>query len=133
MIRKNIYFSFALLIAVSLVFYSFKNDEKIFVKTELYFGQSRNDSGNVLVEEWQAFEDTVISKTFSNGSTIHDANGKWMNEYGTVISEKTKVVVLINEMNPEVSAQIDSLREKYKRYYWQSSVLRVDQKVDISF
>src|SRR5688572_25000938 len=98
MSRQKIFISILVLISVSIVFSSFRNDEKIFVKTELYFGQSRNDSGNVLQEEWQAFEDTVITKTFSNGLTIHDANGKWMNEYGTLISEKTKVVVLINKM-----------------------------------
>jgi len=50
-----------------------------------------------------------------------------------VISEKSKVVVLINEMTPGVSAQIDSVREKYRRYHHQTAVLRVDQKVKISF
>lgn len=133
MSKQKIFTSIFLLIAVSFVFYSFKNDEKTFVKTELYFGLSRNDSGLVTEEEWQAFEDTVITLAFPNGSTTHDTKGKWRNEYGTVISEKSKVVVLINELAPDVSVQVNNLREKYKRYHHQTAVLRVDQKVEISF
>jgi phenylpropionate dioxygenase-like ring-hydroxylating dioxygenase large terminal subunit len=113
--------------------YSFKNDDRTFVKTELYFGLSRNDSGFVAEDEWLAFEDTVITLAFPNGSTTHDTKGKWRNEYGVVISEKSKMVALINEMTPDVSAQIDSVREKYKRYHHQTAVLRVDHKVEISF
>ncbi len=131
--KQKIFISVLVFIAVSFVFYSFKNDDKTFVKTELYFGQSHNDSGEVMQAEWQAFADTVITAYFPNGSTTLEASGRWLNEYGTVISEKSKVVVLINEMTPDVSAGIDSVREKYKRYHHQTAVLRVDQKVEISF
>jgi hypothetical protein len=121
------------MIILSLVFLAFRYDEKTYVKTELYFGLSRNDSGYVTGSEWQAFEDTVIAVTFPNGSTSFEANGKWMNEYGIAVSEKSKMIVLINELTPELSARIDTVREKYKRYHSQSAVLRVDQKVEISF
>ena len=122
-----------MLAAFSFILYSFKNDEKAFVKTELYFGQSRNDSGEVAAEEWRAFSDTVITAYFPNGSTTIEASGRWMEQSGRIISERSKLVVLINEMSPDVSAQIDSVREKYKRYHHQDAVLRVDQKVEISF
>lgn len=118
---------------VSLLFYSFKNDEKQYVKTELYFGLSRNDSGIVTQDEWLAFEDTVITTLFPYGSTVFESNGKWMNENGFIISERSKMVTLINELTPKLSAQIDTLRERYKRYHHQSSVIRVDQKVEVSF
>lgn len=131
--RRKIYLSIALVLTVSFLFYSFRNDDKISVKTELYFGQSRNDGGEVTPEEWQAFADTVITAYFPNGSTTFDAGGRWMNGYGAVISERSKMVVLINEMAPDISARIDSVREKYKRYHHQDAVLRVDQRVEISF
>lgn len=133
MSKQKFLVSFLILVIVSAFFYSFKNDEITYVKTELYFGLSRNDSGYISLDEWQSFHDTVITQSFQNGSTTMDANGRWLNEYGTVISENSKVVVLINEMNPDISAKIDSLREKYKRYHHQSAVLRVDQKVEVSF
>jgi len=72
MSKQKVYISIFLLTFVSVLFSSFKNDEKSFVKTELYFGLSRNDSGYVAEEEWQAFEDAVITLAFPNGSTTHD-------------------------------------------------------------
>jgi hypothetical protein len=131
--KQKFFVSLLILAGISMMFYSFKNDESSWVKTELYFGLSRNDSGYVTWEEWQSFHDTVITRAFQSGSTTFEANGRWLNEFGIVISENSKVVVLINEMNPDVSAKIDSLREKYKRYHHQSAVLRVDQKVEVSF
>lgn len=133
MAKQKLFAAVFVIGVVSLLFYSFKNDEKQYVKTELYFGLSRNDSGVVTQDEWLAFEDTVIATLFPYGSTVFESNGKWMNESGVIISERSKMVTLINELTPELSAQIDTLRERYKRYHHQSSVMRIDQKVEVSF
>jgi hypothetical protein len=133
MAKQKLFAAVFVIGVISLLFYSFKNDEKQYMKTELYFGLSRNDSGVVTQDEWLAFEDTVIATLFPYGSTIFESNGKWMNESGVIISERSKLVTLINELTPELSAKIDTLRERYKRYHHQTSVMRVDQRVEVSF
>jgi hypothetical protein len=103
------------------------------VKTELYFGLSKNTGGYVSQEEWDAFEDSVIVKIFSSGSTTLEAKGRWMNENGDVIKENSKLVIALNEMTPELSEKIDLIREKYKKSFNQSSVLRIDYRTNASF
>ena len=125
-----------MLISVSL-FYSFRikdnGEGDKWTKTELYFGMSKNSGGNVSAEEWNAFEDSVIIKVFSAGSTTIDSKGRWLNENGDVIKENSKMVIAVNIMTPELSAAIDTVREKYKRYFDQSSVLRIDHEAAVSF
>jgi hypothetical protein len=125
-----------LLISVSL-FYSFRikdnGEGDKWTKTELYFGMSKNSGGYVSTEEWNAFEDSVIVKVFSAGSTTIDSKGRWLNENGDVIKESSKLVMAVNKMTPELSAEIDTVREKYKRYFDQSSVLRIEYEASVSF
>ncbi len=103
------------------------------VKTELYFGLAKNTGGYVSQEEWDAFEDSVIVKVFSSGSTTLEGKGRWLNENGDVIKENSKLVIAVNEMTPNLSEKINSIREKYKKYFDQSSVLRIDYKANVSF
>jgi hypothetical protein len=122
-----------LLLTLGGAFAAFSSKENNYVKTELYFGQSKNSGGIVSEVEWNAFEDSVIVKVFSSGSTTFETRGRWLNENNDIIKENSRVVMAVNKMTPELSAQIDSIREKYKKYFSQSSVLRIDQAADVSF
>lgn len=136
MAGKKLIYTILFILAV-LSFYSFiikstaENDK--WTKTELYFGMSKNTGGSVSTEEWNAFEDSVIVKVFSAGSTTIDSKGRWLNENGDVIKESSKIVIAVNKMTPELSAAIDTVREKYKRYFDQSSVLRIEYEAGVSF
>lgn len=102
-------------------------------KTELFFGLSKSNGEIISNQDWQAFADSVIAKTFSEGSTLIDARGQWRNEDGKIISEPSKVLILISRISTARSKQIDLVREKYKKYFQQSSVLRVDGLVSAEF
>lgn len=104
-----------------------------FTKTELFFGLSVPDGTKVTAQQFQAFSDTVIAKSFSEGSTIFDAKGQWLGNNGVLVSEDTKVVIVLNKMTPETSRKIDEIREKYKKYFKQEAVLRIDAKVKGAF
>ena len=104
-----------------------------YVKTELYFGLSKNTGGYVTQEEWDAFEDSVIVKVFSSGSTTLQSRGRWLNENGDIIKEDSKIVIAVNEMTPELSGKINTIRDKYRKYFDQSSVLRIDYNAEVSF
>lgn len=103
------------------------------IKTELFFGLSKKTGGYVTQDEWNAFEDSVIVKVFSSGMTTIEGKGRWINENGDVIKENSRIVVALNQMTPELNEQIDTIREKYKKYFDQSSVLRVDCKAEAGF
>ena len=54
-------------------------------KTELYFGLSKLDGSIIALKDFQAFADTVIAKTFAEGSTLIDAHGQWLGQDGNLV------------------------------------------------
>jgi len=82
---------------------------------------------------WQAFADTVIAKTFPEGSTIIDGQGQWPGHNGKLVSEPSKILIVLSKLTPERSQQIESIREKYKKYYQQEAVMRVDEQLKVAF
>ncbi len=50
-----------------------------------------------------------------------------------IVREESRLAIFIIKMNDSLSAQIDTVRAKYKRYFNQSSVLRTDQLINASF
>lgn len=133
MTKKQILSILLIAASAAVLFYAFMPSDNGWTKTELYFGLTKNTGGIVTQEEWNAFEDSVIVKVFSSGSTTLDSRGRWLNENNDVIKENSRIVVAVNIMTPELSAAIDTIREKYKRYYAQSSVLRIEQNAEVSF
>ena len=110
------------------------NEEK-FIRTELFFGLNKTDGTKVSETEWEAFSDTVVSKVFCKGATTMKTEGRWLSG-STLIKEESRVVIYFSrlyEMTDEFSAEIDSVREKYKRYCLQEAVLRTDEFINASF
>lgn len=104
-----------------------------YTKTELYFGLSIPGGGNVSNEEWSSFADSVITPVFLYGSTAIESKGEWLGSDKKITKEESKLVISINEMTDELTAKIDTIRAKYKRYYRQESVMRVDYPVNVNF
>ncbi|NOS85089.1 MAG: DUF3574 domain-containing protein [Ignavibacteria bacterium] len=133
MTKKQILSILLIAAFAAVLFYAFMPANSGWTQTELYFGMTKNTGGIVTQEEWNAFEDSVIVKVFSSGFTTLDSRGRWLNENNDVIKENSRIVMAVNKMTPELSASIDTIREKYKRYYAQSSVLRIEHKAEVSF
>ena len=102
-------------------------------ETELFFGLSKSNGQIISTKDWQAFADTVSAKTFIEGSTIIDARGQWLGQDGKLVSESSKMLIVISKLNAERSKQINLVREKYKKYFQQESVMRVDKPVRVEF
>ena len=104
------------------------------IETDLYFGTSKPDGGHVTDTEWNDFIDNHISKVFSDGSTIIDANGYWRDPVtGKLTNEKSHEVICLYKKSKATSRKIDSLRIDYKNMFLQQSVLRVDKKANATF
>ncbi len=99
-------------------------------RTELYLGTGIPGGGSVTETQWNMFCDTVISRYFPEGYTVCDVSGKWYDpEAKHTISEPSKLVLLIGKNSHARSAGIDSVVQRYTRYYHQQAVLRTDAKV----
>jgi hypothetical protein len=96
-------------------------------RTELYFGTGIPGGGTVTDAEWNLFCDTVISRYFPGGYTVADVAGKWYDpDAKRTVSEPSKLVLLIGKSSKARSAAIDSVVQRYIRYYHQQAVLRTD-------
>lgn len=129
---KPRYLLFSVLLMSALTSCSVYENQRL-TRTELYFGLSRPDGSLISGKDWQAFADTVIAPTFSLGSTIVDGSGQWLGNKGQLISEPSKVLIVFLKMNKTNSRKIEQVRQKYKTYYQQEAVMRVDKKMRVGF
>ncbi|RKG76824.1 DUF3574 domain-containing protein [Corallococcus exercitus] len=102
-------------------------------QTDLYFGRNRVGGEPVSEAEFQAFVDTVVTPRFQDGLTVYDAYGQYQLESGEVVQERTKVMVLLHDGSAARSADVDTIREEYKRQFHQESVLRIDSQPCVAF
>jgi len=103
------------------------------MRTELYFGRSMPGGGGVSEEAWAAFVAEEITPRFSDGLTVEDAHGQYLNNEGELVHERTKVVTLIHRDTPQARIDLLNIIFAYKRRFEQESVLRVTQGVWVSF
>lgn len=108
-----------------------------FWRTELYFGRDKNDGTQVTDEEWSKFLDEFVTPRFPGGLTVLEGNGQYRLQNGSIVKEKSKVLVLLytNKTRPVNSRKINQIRSEYKKRFQQQSVMRLDfrQTVQVSF
>lgn len=102
-------------------------------RTDLFFGRDRAGGVPVSEAEFQTFVDTVVTPRFKEGLTLYDANGQYQLEDGTLVRELSKIIVLLHDGSTARSADIDFIREEYKRQFDQEAVLRVDAPSCVAF
>jgi hypothetical protein len=108
--------------------------QKKMVQTELYFGLSKNNGSIITDSAWNIFVQQDVSKVFSKGFTVVNSEGKWVDQlYKKMHSEPSRIITSVCTMTGSLSAQIDSLRERYKILFEQEAVLRIDKKASINF
>jgi len=106
---------------------------EIFSKTELYFGLSKPDGSNVTEEEWKAFLSNILTPLFPDGLTVINVQGQFKDSSGKTKKEDSKLLILLYPFSEEKSQKIEQIREKYKYYFQQESVLRTDEQICTSF
>ena len=96
-----------------------------FSEYRLLFGRSRGAAEVVTEEAWRAFLATEITPRFPQGLTVLDASGQWRNPSGTIVRERTKLVVILAEPGESGIRLTDEIAQAYKSVFGQESVLRV--------
>jgi hypothetical protein len=103
-----------------------------FVRTELFFGLSR-PGGRITERQFDRFLDAEVTPRFPDGLTVLSGDGQFRLADGTIIEERSKIVVLLHGDDDVDSKQIDEIRAAYVDAFDQESVLRADAPSCVSF
>lgn len=103
------------------------------VRSEIYFGQTKPSGARITPADWQTFLDEVATPQFPAGLTVFDAAGQWRNATGHIDCEPSKVLVLVHPPSRGIEAKIDSIRAEYCRRFEQEAVLKVTSKARVTF
>ena len=64
------------------------------IRTELFFGQSKPDGSLISTNDWNAFLEQNVLRRFPDGLTVLDGTGRYLGEQGHMYREPSKIVVL---------------------------------------
>ncbi|MEN7550794.1 DUF3574 domain-containing protein [Rapidithrix thailandica] len=111
-----------------------KGTEQAYIKTELYFGQSIPNGGNVTSKDWENFVNLTVMPLLREGITVLEAQGRWKDtESGEIIKEDSKVLVFIHQGTEQYISIITQIINLYKQKFSQQAVLRLDYHVAAEF
>lgn len=99
------------------------------VEVNLYFGRDKPAGGEVSDAEWASFVTDALTPQFPAGLTVIDARGQHRNPAGVIVSERTKLVVVVVFDAPAHRARVASVVETYTKRFGQHEVFRVEQPV----
>ncbi|HEV2862294.1 MAG TPA: SgcJ/EcaC family oxidoreductase [Pyrinomonadaceae bacterium] len=103
------------------------------LRTTLYFGLARPGGAVVGEAEWRSFVSEEVTPRFPAGLTSWEADGQWRRDDGTIIRERTRVMLLVHDAAAEARSKIDALIERYKKLFEQKSVMWEAAPVCVSF
>lgn len=101
------------------------------VQSTLYFGLSRPDGGQVEEAQWQDFLTRDVTPKFSDGFTVIDGRGQWRDAKAVIISEPTKILVIVHPVTEENARAISAIKAAYVKRFQQESVFQTDQDVRV--
>ena len=96
-----------------------------YVEYRLFMGRS-GDSGEVVDDAaWEAFLADSVTPRFPDGLTVLDARGQWRGSSGAILSERSKVLLVLAPPGDDAARLIAEVADEYIRTFEQESVLRV--------
>src|SRR5690349_15199281 len=72
-----------------------------YMRTTLYFGLNRK-GGNISESQWKSFVRDEVTARFPQGLTVWEAGGQWRRADGTIVRERSKVLLLVHDDKPMV-------------------------------
>lgn len=103
------------------------------IADRLYFGRAIPGGGTVSDVEWAVFLRDVVTPRFPAGLTVWRAEGQWRDAAGTVVREESFVLELIHPADAASDTAVREIIDEYKRRFRQESVMRVQDRVHVSF
>ena len=92
------------------------------IRSALYFGLRRGQTGEVTREEWEQFVARDVTPRFG-GLTVFEAQGQWLGPDGPLLREPSRVVVILHPDGEGPRAAIADVIRRYKTRFEQQAVL----------
>ena len=99
----------------------------------LYFGRSLPGGGSVSEQDWSTFLAEVVTPRFPSGLTVLRADGQWRDATGSIVREQSFVLELVHPDDAATERAVREIAADYKRRFAQEAVLRVRDRVGVSF
>jgi hypothetical protein len=102
---------------------------------EAYFGQSRRDAPAITEGEWRDFLAATVTPAFPDGLTVLDGRGQWRRADGTILSEASKVLVVVlpGADAAAARARLRPVEDSWKARFRHQSVLTVYRSACVGF
>ena len=104
-----------------------------FIEYRLFFGRSQDTVETVTDTAWREFLAEEITPRFPDGLAVLDAAGQWRDGSGTIVWERSKVVLVLAESGATGMRHTEEIAQAYKRTFGQESVLRAISTACVSF
>ena len=98
-----------------------------FAEYRLFFGRNQGTVEVVTDAAWRAFLAEEVTPRFPDGLTVMDAAGQWRDASGTIVRERSNVLLIPTEPGPAAMQRTDEIMQAYKRAFSQEAVLRAGQ------
>ena len=109
------------------------NGSERYDEYRLFFGRNVGHAEGVSDEEWRAFLADTVTPRFPDGLSVFDASGQWRDSEGSIVRERSKMVLILAEPSSDAVRRLDEIAEEYKRRFSQESVLRVVDSACVAF
>ena len=108
------------------------------VQTQLFFGIAAKDADPAVLaqreQRWQGFLDKEVTPRFPEGLSVFDIAGQWLSpKRATIGYEHSKALMILYHDSPQHRADIEAIRDAWKKLTNDESVLRISQNVDAAF
>ena len=104
-----------------------------FVEYRLFFGRSQGTVEVVTDAAWRAFLAEEITPRFPDGLSVLDAAGQWRDPSGTIVRERSKLVLILADPGDSGLQRTEEIARAYKRTFGQEPVLRAVSVACVSF
>jgi hypothetical protein len=94
------------------------------VREEIYFGRGRPRGGEVSDSAWAAFLAQEVTPRFPDGITVLEARGQWRGQDGSLVRERTWVLLLYHDASAASAQAVSAVTSAYIRRFEQEAVLR---------
>jgi hypothetical protein len=119
--------------ALSSAFCAHELKGELFLRTELFFGLSRENGPDITDAEFRGFVDDRVTPRFPAGLTVIEGLGQFLDSTGQTAKEGSRLLVLLYKFNAKNNTAIEAIRQDYIDSFQQQSVLRVDERTCVSF
>lgn len=103
------------------------------VRDQLFLGRNIPDGGEVSDSVWKAFLAREVTPRFPEGITVIRAEGEWRAQAGTLVEERTWILVLYHPATGAADRDVAAIADAYRQAFHQEAVLRDRSQNCLSF